>query len=42
MFNVMRIDRKEEGNIRTLKYDYLQFNIIYIIRTLGMVILGIG
>lgn len=34
MFNVMRIDRKEEGNIRTLKYDHLQFNIIYIMRTL--------
>lgn len=26
MFNVMRIDRKEERNIRTLKYDHLQFN----------------
>jgi hypothetical protein len=34
MFNVMRIDRKEERNIRTLKYDYLQFNITYIMRTL--------
>ena len=33
MFNVMRIDRKEEGNIHTLKYNHFQFNIRYIIRT---------
>lgn len=38
MFNVMRIDRKEEGNIHTLKYNHLQFNIRYIIRTLVLLI----
>lgn len=41
MFNVMRIDRKEERNIRTLKYDHLKFNIIYIMRTLNSDLLTI-